>query len=362
MIHLPFRFRSAKNAQPTSIISETSLSSASPAHSRQRRTNWVLGLVGLVWGGLLIGCNNSTTVSTLGDWTKKSELDGSARSGAAGFVIGNLAYIGTGIDNNAVRLTDLWSYDPAKDSWTQRADFAGPARQLGVGFSVGTKGYIGTGVDIDGVRLNDFWEYDQLTNKWKRVADFGGSGRYNAVAFSIGNQGYVGTGNDGNWLKDFWAYDPAKNAWAKIAGYGGGKREGAVAIVINNMAYIGTGSSNSTLQKDWFVYDPGKDSWTQKADFTTEQAGIARNSGVGFAINGKGYITLGSGTSAPLTVWEYDPATDLWATRGTFEVANRTNSIGFAIGNKGYVTTGAQGTVRFDDLQDFDPTVEQVLP
>lgn len=360
MIHLSFRFRSAKNPQPISVSSATTLSPAPTHKPNQQRTNWVLGLICLGWSGLLIGCGESTTVSTLGDWTTKSELDGVARSGAASFVINNIAYLGTGLDPKSQLLQDFWAYDPSKNAWTQKASYAGAARNLAVGFSVGNKGYIGTGNNGNGDRLKDFWEYDVATNAWKKVADFAGSARTNAVAFSIGNKGYVGTGNDGNYLKDFWAYDPATNTWAQTAGYGGAKREGAVAFVIDNKAYVGTGNNNVTNQKDWYVFDPAQNLWTQKADFTTDQAGIARSYGIGFAVGGKGYVTLGNGSSAS-TVWQYDPGTDTWATMGTFEGATRTYAVGFAIGNKGYVTTGQNSAARLDDLWDFDPMLPQAL-
>ena len=360
MIHLPFRFRSAKNPQPQNVSSEISLSPAPIHTSNPHRINWLLGLICLGWSGLLLGCGKSETVSTLGDWTEKSALDGVARSGAAGFVINNIAYLGTGLDNKSQLLQDFWAYDPAKDAWSQKAAFAGAARNLAVGFAVGNKGYIGTGNNVNSDRLKDFWEYDVATNAWKKVADFGGTARTSAVAFSIGNTGYVGTGNDGNYLKDFWSYNPATNAWAQTAGYGGAKREGAVAFVIDNKAYVGTGNSNATDQKDWFVFDPAQNLWTRKADFISDQS-IARSYGVGFAMNGKGYVTLGTGSSGR-TVWQYDPATDLWTTAGEFEGSARTYAIGFAVGNKGYVTTGANGGVRFDDLRDFDPAIPQVLP
>ncbi|WP_420148943.1 Kelch repeat-containing protein [Spirosoma sp.] len=360
MIHLSFRFRSAKNPQPTTVSSETSLIPVSAHKKNQQRINWALGLVCLGWSGFLIGCNNSSTVSTLGDWTVKSALDGVARSGASSFVINNIAYLGTGIDTRSQLLQDFWSYDPARNAWSQKANFGGVARNLGVGFSVGAKGYIGTGSDVNGDRLKDFWEYDVATNAWKKIADFAGSARTSAVAFSANNKGYVGTGNDGNYLKDFWAYNPATNSWAQTSGYGGAKREGAVAFVIDNKAYVGTGNSSGTTQRDWFMYDAAADTWTQKLDFTTDQSTIARSYGVAFAINGKGYITLGNGSNSQV-VWQYDPATDTWATMGTFEGATRTFAVGFAIGNKGYVTTGSSGGARYDDLWDFDPTIEQSI-
>ncbi|RYF64357.1 MAG: galactose oxidase [Cytophagaceae bacterium] len=356
MIHLPFRLFSATNSQPQSVASETSFSSATKKTKSQQRINWALCVVAIGWAGLLVGCNSSSTVSVLGDWTVKSEFEGVARSEAASFVINNIAYMGTGRNASNERLQDFWSYDPSKNAWSQKANYGGVARYSAIGFAVGNKGYIGTGINVNSDKLKDFWSYDPTTNTWTKVADFGGTARYGTMAFSIGNKGYVGTGNDGNYLKDMWAFDPTANTWTKVASYGGAKRIGAVAFVINNMAYAGTGNNNNTAQRDWYVYDPATDVWTQKLDFLTDQA-VQRSNGVGFAINGKGYVALGENTN----VWQYDPATDLWTSLGSFEGSPRVNAVGFAIGNKGYVTTGSNGTSRFDDLWDFDPTIEQVL-
>ena len=363
MIHLPFRFLSATDSRSQSVASETSSALVTKKPKNQQRINWVLGVLCLGWTGLLVGCGGSTTIDTLGDWTVKSEFEGVARTGASSFVISNIAYMGTGLDNKSQRLQDFWAYDPAKNAWTQKANYAGAARNQSVGFSTSNnRGYIGTGININGDLLKDFWEYNPATNTWKAVADFGGTARYSAVSFSIGAKGYVLTGNDGNYLKDMWAYDPTANNWLKVASYGGAKRVGAVSFVINNMAYVGTGNNNSTQQKDWYVYDPTTDVWTQKLDFTTDQASISRSYAVGFSINGKGYITLGTGSSTSTGVWEYDPATDLWAQLGNFEGAGRVYAIGFAIGSKGYITTGGGSlSVPYDDLWDFDPAIAQVL-
>lgn len=320
-----------------------------------QRINWFLALVCLLWAGLLVGCKTSETVSTLGDWRHRSDFEGSARNAAAGFVIGSVAYIGTGTNTDNERLTDFWAYDPARNTWTQVANFGGVARNAAVGFSVGNKGYVGTGLDANSDRLKDFWEFDPTANTWKRIADFGGTARRNAVAFSIGTKGYVGTGFDGNYLKDFWTYDPALNTWTKSASYGGAKRIGAVSFVINGLGYVGTGNNNGSAEKDWYAYDPAQDLWVEKTSFPSDQA-IARSYGVGFTIGSMGYVTIGDANN---TVWQYNPATDTWATLGTFEGVARQYAIGFGIAGKGYVTTGSNGTSRFDDLWEFDPTLTQ---
>jgi N-acetylneuraminic acid mutarotase len=164
------------------------------------------------------------------NWVICSSFNGPNRSEAIAFVVGNFAYVATGIDQNFKRYNDLWQYDPANDNWLQLASLpdinrngGATARNSGVGFSVGTKGYIGTG--YDGYNpMNDFWEYDPSLNEWTQIADFPASARYDAVAFGIQNFGYVSTGYDGsNAQKDFWQYDPSSDAWTQKLSMGDSK-------------------------------------------------------------------------------------------------------------------------------------------
>lgn len=311
----------------------------------------------------LTGCKSSSSVAALGDWRSRSELDGKARQAAASFVISTpdsktLAYLGGGNDADGNRLSDFWSYDQGRNTWTQVADYAGPARWGAVGFGINGKGYVGTGLDASNNRLADFYQYDPAANKWTKVADYPGTPRYLAVGFTINGKGYVGTGYDrSSYYKDFYAYDPTANAWSRIASYSGSKRAGAVAFVLNNLGYVTTGNNNQVNQTDVWAYDPTQDTWLEKAKFTTDNA-VQRSYGVGFTINGKGYVCNGNGNNV---TWEYDPAADTWTNRNTFDGTGqgvlRQYGVGFSIGTKGYVTTGSAGTGLLDDLWEFDPTI-----
>jgi len=151
-------------------------------------------------------------------WTKKADFPGNTQIDAVGFSIGNKGYIGMGWDgfdySGNLPLSDFWEWDQATNVWTRKADFEGTMRSAAVGFSIGNKGYIGTGWGgfdyySSSPPLRDFWEWDQATNVWTKKADFEGNARSGAVGFSIGDKGYIGMGGDGNSnLKDFWEYDP----------------------------------------------------------------------------------------------------------------------------------------------------------
>jgi N-acetylneuraminic acid mutarotase len=323
--------------------------------------NYKLLLLIPVVAVLFSSCESSDDEELVGNWVRLSDFDGHARADGVGFSIGTRGYIGTGYDGDN-RLTDFWEYDAAKNSWSQKADFPGVARNGAVGFGTDTKGYIGTGFDGKN-KLNDFWEYDPSANSWTRKSDFQGTGRYSAVAMSINNLGYIGTGYDGNYTKDFWEYNPETDTWTQRTSIGGSKRKDAACFVISGKGYIMTGIDNGTYESDMWEYDPASDTWAKKRaienlsdeDYDNDYTSIVGISKVGLTIAGKGYLATG-GEGIGIKVWEYNPATDLWTARHSFEGASRADAVGFTIGDLGYVITGKSGTYYFDDLWSFNPT------
>jgi hypothetical protein len=289
-------------------------------------------------------------------WTRKADFEGTGRFSAIGFSIGKNGYIGTGFNTSSV-YSDFWQYDSQTDTWTQKADFAGGSTYRGVSFSIGIKGY------VLGAGTKDFWEYDPQKNTWTKKADFRGEERANAIGFSIGNKGYVGTG--GRWsvygsLSDFWEYDPSTDTWTQKADFLGSVQVGggAVGFSINNKGYMGLGSNGSA---DFWEYDPSTDSWTRRKDFL----GNSRSWAVGFSIGSKGYVGTGWGSNVgPLSdFWEYDPKTDTWTQKADFSGQQRYRAVAFSIGEKGYIGTGSYltpgdyllNTKSLKDFWEYDP-------
>ncbi len=314
----------------------------------------------------IISCNNEEDDEYLGDWWEVSGFDGIPRSRAVGFSIGDKGYLGTGFDGDD-RLNDFWEYNSEGDYWRQKAVLPGVARLDAVGFGLDGKGYIGTGSDGEN-ELKDFYEYDPDANEWTRKADFEGDARYGAVAFAIESygKGYIGAGYNDYSLKDFYAYTPSTDSWEPIQSLRGKKRLYASSFVIEGKAYVVSGIDNGSYLDDIWEYDPSEDYWYEKRaisndtdeSFDDDYSSIARIYGVGFTINGKGYLATGSAGSLLSTVWEYDPTTDLWEQKTSFEGTTRSQAVGFAIDNYGYVTTGVSGSYYLYDLWKFDPMAE----
>jgi N-acetylneuraminic acid mutarotase len=325
------------------------------------RNHILTGLLSISLFVISLSCKDDPEPALVGNWVEQSDFEGVARSDAAAFSIGNIAYVGTGYDGEE-RLTDFWSYDAAKNSWTQIADFPGQARNAAVGFSAAGKGYVGTGYNGED-RVKDFWQYDPGTNTWAQKADFGGSGRYGAVAFSINDIGYVGTGYDGNYLKDFWAYDPGSDTWTQKTSFGGSKIRDAVGFVINGMGYICTGINNGAYENEFYMYDPGNDIWNVKRklsnvsdDSYDDDYTIVRSNAVAFVMNGKAYVATGTIGSLKNDVWEYDPGADLWKSKTNFEGTTRTDAVAFSTDDgRAFITTGKSSSNQFDDIWEFKP-------
>ena len=291
----------------------------------------------------------SANAGTSNVWTQKTSIT-TSRSFAAGFSVNGKGYVGTGL-SGANGLSDFWEYDPSSNTWSQKASFAGGTRYGAVGISIGNKGYIGTGFDpTSGLNKNDFWEYDPAANTWTQKANFGGAVRRSAAGFSVGNKGYIGTGWDGaSYKNDIWEYNPATNAWTQKANITGA-RYSAAGAGLGNKGYIGGGQllSGGGTNEFW-EFDPSGNSWTQ---LTNIGGSSSRVGPVALAIGNKIIVTGGNTSN---DTWEYNPSSGAWTSRATFAGPYRSNAVAFAIDGKGYVATGSGSSV-YSDLWEYTPT------
>jgi N-acetylneuraminic acid mutarotase len=116
-------------------------------------------------------------------------------------------------------------------------------------------------------------------------------------------------------------------SWTQSANLPALGRRGAVSLSINGEVYVGGGlDSAGVLLSDFYMYDPGTNTWTQKANLPVNLGGSAC-----FTVNGKGYLASGaSGTGNAISnVYQYDPVLDQWTAEATFPGTARENSIRF---------------------------------
>ena len=160
-----------------------------------------------------------------------TSVPGSNRTNAVAFVINNKAYIVTGaIDGQPVydfsefdpaRKPEPWMpLDPIKNESAESFDneYTDIARSDAVAFVIGNQAYLATGLRPDGGFNNKTWMFDPNTREGKRTwhrrlsypADLG-PGRKGAIAFSVNSLGYIGLGNtgtDNTSLETFASFNP----------------------------------------------------------------------------------------------------------------------------------------------------------
>jgi N-acetylneuraminic acid mutarotase len=92
-------------------------------------------------------------------WKQRANLPASPRAFAVGISAVDHGIVGTGFANPSQfgKLNDCWQYLQSSNTWQQLPNVPGP-RWLATGFALGNIPYIGTGVDDPSQgSLNDFW-------------------------------------------------------------------------------------------------------------------------------------------------------------------------------------------------------------
>lgn len=194
---------------------------------------------------------------------------------------------------------------------------------------------------------------------WTQKASVPASGRHRGVAVSIGSRGYAGLGHINAvadiLYDDWWEYDPGTNTWTQKANFLPGPRMHACAFSIGNYGYVGTGRDNAYVeQNDLYRYDPAMNTWTTMAPMPT----TGRRGAVAFVANGKGYVGTGSYSQ---DFWEYNPSTNSWAAKAPFPGTARISAVAFAVANKGYVGTGDTGGPN-TDFYEYNPLTNTWTP
>ncbi len=175
----------------------------------------------------------------------------------------------------------------------------------------------------------------EVSASWVQRADFGSHGRHRGSSFSIGKRGYMGLGHYNGAgpnivLKDWWEYDPGTNSWTQKADYIGNNNNGNYGVLsfsTPNYGYIGGGQQGGDNRL--YRYDPTSNSWTAMSNTPTTPKNTE-----GFVIDGKGYYLSGS------SLYEYDFASDTWTTKNSAPFSVGIWNSAFSINEKGYVKTG----------------------
>lgn len=138
---------------------------------------------------------------------------------------------------------------------------------------------------------------------------------------------------------------------------------GAAAAALGGLLYVAGGHDGTSDSSGLHAFSPSSGTWTLLTSMPAPRFG---GSGGG-TINGRMYIPGGFALSDGLpqtTLFEFDSATGIWATKAIMPTRNGCG-VSDAIFGKLYVTTGCDGTAGYRDfLHVYDPATNEwtVLP
>lgn len=121
------------------------------------------------------------------------------------------------------------------------------------------------------------------------------------------------------------------------------KRTEAVSFTIDDIAYAGMGKSLPYYNNDFYRFLPPSGEETMGVwEFVGQLPGDGRAEGVAFALNGKGYMGLGSNFSGRYfnDFYEFDPGSQVFRVRQSLPADGRLAAVAFGIGPYGCVCTG----------------------
>lgn len=178
------------------------------------------------------------------------------------------------------------------------------------------------------------------------------------IVFSIDDKVYMicGEGNQELWEynPDNWGGGPPWQPWQRKADFPGPARRDVMSFAVNGKGYMGLGTeeigqSYLNSLSDLYEYDPLLDTWTQK-----QSAPTWVSHGFAFVINGKGYVGGGKIYRAPPPntydsnfLLEYDPASDDWTIKSNLSVGVPYYALwptSFSLDGFGYVGLGQSFT------------------
>jgi len=295
-------------------------------------------------------------------WTKVGNMPMTGRYYSVGLTYNNKEYMVTGGLTTMSFTDSMWEYTPATNTWKALSPFPGGHRYAAVGFVIGNKAYVGLGEDdITYALYNDFYSYDFATDTWTQVASFIGGNRYAAGTFVLGDKGYVIAGSTGGppYLNDAYVYNAVTNQWSNIASlpitFG---IETLTTFISHGNGYVIGGYVNPGDANEVLKYDTAQNKWINMGNIPDSgYAGLSV-----FNLYGKVYTVTGTASYADYvnanntsTVYVYNYGNNIWTKESPFPGGDRYAGIGFSIDGIGYIMTGRGNKGYYNDIWKYVP-------
>ena len=231
--------------------------------------------------------------------------------------------------------------------WTRLAPMPTARQEVSVSVLDG-KVFVIAGYDANGQSTATVEVYDPRTDAWQKAASLPIATNHNAAA-TVNGRLYAFGGTS----QRAFVYDAGRDAWTEVASmrYGHGGTP-AVAVIAGKI-YVAGGTGADMVGNELEVYDPGADKWQALAPM-----GVPRNHTAGGVIGGRFHVVGGRGHSNASTAHEvYDPATNTWAARAPLPTGRSGIAAG-VVGNRLYVF-GGEIPRLFGEVEVYDPATDR---
>jgi N-acetylneuraminic acid mutarotase len=253
-------------------------------------------------------------------WATRAQIFGGANFAAAG-AINNMIYF-VGGRSGSTNLKTVRAYNITTNSWSTKASLPTNRSSPNGASNIGGQLYVSGGISNTGGPGRTLYAYFPGSNFWVRRANMPVAGACGAQGV-IGGLLYVyfpGHGGCGS-TQGFYRYNPASDSWTARA-LPPSVHGSPVAGVIAGKFYLAGGTLNSSLDPNLalHVYTPATNSWATRAPLPSKQQNAA-----GGALLGKLYVAGGidftpPGGGLPVaipTVRAYDPGTNSWSNKAS---------------------------------------------
>lgn len=271
-------------------------------------------------------------------------------------VVDNKIYVFGGLTSGSTASASVEIYDTVTDEWTVANNLDQASNPMCSGM-INNKIYLMGGF----ARINNEWqaqntnlEYDYETDSYveKQPApmniEFGASCIHDGLIYLFG-----GLGDEDNIIKS-WVYDPYSDTWDSICDMQFLHGE-TTAQVIDNKIYVIGGEEGSypnfNNSGKVEMYDPGTDSWEEKAELPYPVSGhisIVHNDRILVFGGDTGvlYMTPYISTASNL-IQEYDPVENKWELKQGMPI-KRSGMVGQKVGKYVYIIGGMENGSTWD--------------
>lgn len=243
-----------------------------------------------------------------------------------------------------------------QNPWAMIQNFSGEARSRANCISVNNEAYLLSGIIDSPIytveRIYDLWKYNHIDDTWIELANYPDDHLTDqTVLFSMNNKIFVSPGSG---YTIFYSYNLLNNQWTKLNNLPFYAFSAGVGFSINGKGYLFEGDSRILWK-----YDDHDDLWTKQSHlFTFNGLGLASH----FVIDDVFYLCCG--TYGPLDsvhnlLWAYDSLTDTWQEKASLPATGRSSAAGFSINGKGYVGLGIDKNQNaLNDFWEYNPNTD----